>query len=192
VFEDLPVYSGDLFIDESGQPLAVDLFDLESWRRYGWSIFSPRVARRIERSGRTDLFADAAEREAYLSRALDRARRFHRQLRRDVTGFDGVRYYMIQDVDNETPARAVLTRHGDGWRTRFLGDRWLRRRSQLGRRLVELGDGHATLDSQLWMAPQERSALAAETAEVDGDHFELILAPAAQRRLLAFLVQPDP
>ena len=192
VFEDLPVYRQDLFVDEAGQPLAVDLFDLESWRRYGWSIFSPPVARRLERSGRSDLFADAAERESYLRRRLDRARRFHRQLRRDVAGFAGVRYYLIQDVDNETPARAVLIRDGDGWRTLLPGDRWLRKRRWLERLLLDLGDGHATVTSQLWMAPQELAALAAETAEVDGDHFELILAAAAQRRLLAFLASGEP
>ena len=58
--------------------------------------------------------------------------------------------------------------------------------------MLDTGDGHATVDSQLWMAPQELEALAAETAHVDGDHFELILAPAAQRRLLAYLGEPPP
>jgi hypothetical protein len=187
VFEDLPVYTRDLFIDESGEPLAVDLFDIESWRRYGWSIFSRRVAQRIERSGREDLFGDAAAREGYLARSLDRARRFHELLHRDAGGLGDVRYYMIQNVAADTPARAVLGRRGDGWRTRFPGDRWLRRRPRLASRLVEPGDGHATVASQLWLAPQERLALAAEPARVDGDHFELILAPAAQRQLLAYL-----
>jgi pimeloyl-ACP methyl ester carboxylesterase len=191
VFEDLPVYSRDLFIDESGEPLTVDLFDLDSWRRYGWSIFSPRVARRIERSGRDDLFADAGGRQAYLGRALDRARRFHELLRRDAEGFAGVRYYMIQNVAAETPARAVLSRRRQGWRTRFPEDRWVRRRPRLGARVTELGDGHATIESQLWLAPQERLALAREPARVEGDHFELILAPAAQRWLLAYLVDSD-
>ncbi len=189
VFEDLPVYSRDLFLDGSGRPLAVDLFDLASWRRYGWSIFSPRVARRIERSGREDLFADAEGQEAYLERALGRARRFHRQLRRDVGGFTGVRYYMIQNVDADTPARAMLSRRADRWRARFPEDRYLRRRPALQRRLLEAGDGHATVDSQMWLAPQERLALAAEPARVTGDHFELILAPAAQRWLLAYLAE---
>lgn len=190
VFEDLPVYRSDLFVDEAGSPLPVDLFDLESWRRYGWSIFAPRIARRVDRSGRHDLFGGPAEREAYLGRALDRSRRFHAMLRRDVAGFEGVRYYMIQNVEAATPARAVLSRGNRGWRTRFVGDRWLRRRPPLASRLVEPGDGHATVESQLWLAPQERLALAAEPTSVAGDHFELILAPAAQRRLLALLAQP--
>ena len=192
VFEDLPVYTEDLFVDESGAPLAVDLFELDSWRRHGWSIFAPRITRRIERSERVDLFARPADREAYLARALDRARRFHELLRRDVPGFDGVRYYMIQNVDADTPARALLSRTPRGWRTRFVGDRWLRRRPRLAGRLIEPGDGHATVDSQLWLAPQERLALAADPARVEGDHFELILAEAAQRRLLAFLAEPEP
>ena len=192
VFEDLPVYRRDLFVDGGGRAVVVDLFDLESWRRYGWSVFSPKVTRRIERSGRSDLFGDAAVREAFLAGALDRARRFHEQLRSDVAGFDGVSYFMIQNVDVETPLGAVLTRDGDGWRTRFPDDRWLRRRPQLRSGLVDSGDGHATVDSQMWLAPQERSALAAEPARVEGAHFELILAPAAQRWLLVFLAAPEP
>jgi pimeloyl-ACP methyl ester carboxylesterase len=190
VFEDLPVYRRDLFVDESGAPLAVDLFDIESWRRFGWSIFSPPVARRIKRSGRDELFGDVTDRETYLSRTLDRARRFHQQLRRDVDGFAGVEYYMIQNVDAETPVRAVLTRDGDSWRTRFPEDRWLRRRPELRRGLIDSGDGHAAVASQMWMSPQERLALVGEPARVEGDHFELILAPAAQRRLLTFLAAP--
>ena len=187
VFEDLPVYTRDLFVATSGEALAVDLFDPASWRRYGWSIFAPRVARRIERSGREDLFADAEQRAAYLERALDRARRFHHQLGRDADGFAGTRYYMIQNVASDTPARALLERRGDRWRTRFPTDRYLRRRPALQRRLLEPGDGHATVASQMWLAPQETQALAAEPARVDGDHFELILAPAAQRWLLVYL-----
>jgi hypothetical protein len=187
LFEDLPIYRQDLFLDAAGEPLAVDLFAAESWQQYGWSVFSPRVARRLERSGQGDLFGDAAERRSYLARALDRARRFHQQLRRDIHGFGGVRYYLIQDVDNETPERAILTRHRDGWRTRFPGDRWLRRRPRLEGLLLGWGDGHAAVESQRWMAPQELKALAAEPARVDGDHFELILAPAAQRWLLRYL-----
>jgi hypothetical protein len=187
IYEDLPVFRDDLFIDSSGEQLAVDLFDVESWRRYGWSIFSAPVARRIERSGRDDLFGDAAERQAFLGRALDRARRFHRQLRRDVAGFAGVSYYMIQNVQAETPLRAVLTRRGDRWRARFLGDRWLRRRPELERRVIDAGDGHATAESQLWLTRQERLAMVHAPARVDGNHFELILEPEARRRLLAYL-----
>ena len=187
VFEDLPVYTDELFVDAAGEPLAVDLFDLESWRRYGWSIFAPEVARRLERRGRDDLFGGPSDREAFLARALDRARRFHQQLRRDVEGFGGVSYHMIQNVDADTPSRALLEPDGDGWRLRFAGDKWVSKRPEWRARLMEPGDGHATVESQMWLAPQERSALAGETAVVDGDHFELILAPAAQRRLLALL-----
>ncbi len=187
VYEDLPVNRRDLFVDSAGRPLAIDLFDVASWREYQWSVFSPPVARRIERSGRSDLFGDEAAREAFLREALERARRFHELLRRDVPGFEGVRYYLIQNVEAETPRRAVLTRRGGRWRTRFLGDRWLARRPHLERRTAANGDGHATAESQLWLAPQERLALAREPAQVDGPHFELILAPAAQRGLLAYL-----
>ncbi len=192
VYEDLPVFRNDLFLDRSGRVLDVDIFDIESWRRYGWSIFDRRVRRRIERAGRDDLFGSHEERTAFLRESLDRAARFHRLLRRDVDGLAATRYYLVQNVQAETPLRAVLTPQTDGWRTHFVGDRWLRNRPNLAGRAVSRGDGHATVESQLWLSPQERAMLAGEPAYVEGKHFDLILGPETQQQLLACLEDPWP
>ncbi|MCP4739980.1 MAG: hypothetical protein GY873_37910, partial [Bosea sp.] len=37
LFQDLPVVRPDLFLGADGEPLDVDLFDAEAWRRHGWS-----------------------------------------------------------------------------------------------------------------------------------------------------------
>ncbi len=191
LYQDLPVYRDDLFVDETGRPLPVDLFDAESWRLYGWSVYGRRPARRLARGRRPELFADPGARAAHLARMLDRAARFHRLLRRDVAGFGCPGYYLIQNVYDPTPERAVLARRGDGWRTLFTGDRALVRRPGLLAAASAGGDGHATRESQLWLSPQELAALVADPFYLKGEHFEMILDPATHRRLLDFLAAPE-
>lgn len=65
-------------IGSRGQPLDRDLFDVEIWRRFQWSIFDPRVRQRIveERGGGADGDRYLAAFERYFERRLERARRF--------------------------------------------------------------------------------------------------------------------
>jgi hypothetical protein len=78
-------------------------------------------------------------------------------------------------------------------RVLFPDERRVRRDPILSALATDPGDGHATLDSQQWLSPGEHAALARPPVYVrGGGHFELILAPAAQRYLLEFLGSPDP
>ncbi len=65
-------------VTATGKPLNRDLFDVNTWRRFQWSIFDPRVRLRIMRN-----FASEADGQAYLDlleryfeKHLERARRF--------------------------------------------------------------------------------------------------------------------
>ncbi len=189
LYQDLPVVREDLFLGADGEPLEVDLFDAEAWRRHGWSVFAPRVRRRIARNGAAELFGDEEQQMEYLRGVLSYAWRFQQVLARDVP-VGATRYYMLQSNTLETPDRAVLVEGEDGWETLFTGDKKLQRRAELHRLATAQGDGHGTIDSQMWLSPQERSALAAEPFYVDDDHFDLILQPATHRRLLDFLLDP--
>jgi len=194
LYEDLPHATGsmpvaDLFVDGAGWPLPdVDLYDPASWQRYGWSAMDPKVARRIEASGRRDLFGTPEERRAFLERSLDRAARFQRMLAADPPGFepaaDGPAYYQVGNAYDETPKRAVLTPGPHGWQTLFAGDRALRHRPYLEAIAAGPGDGHATVESLRALSPKERAALAAEPFYIHGGHFEMILAPATHRWIL--------
>jgi pimeloyl-ACP methyl ester carboxylesterase len=68
----------DWIVTPSGKPLKRDLFDVDTWRRFEWSIFDPAVQARIiqgfenEADGRAHL--DLLER--YFEKHLERARRF--------------------------------------------------------------------------------------------------------------------
>ena len=64
----------DWVVNVEGRPLDFDLFNVEFWRRYGWSIFDHRIERRITREAGVwpefDLFA------RWFEKRLERARRF--------------------------------------------------------------------------------------------------------------------
>jgi len=186
LYDDLPVSTDELFVDPSGATVAVDLFDAEAWRTHEWSIFAPDARERA--ASRPELFGpDDRARLEFLRRRLADARDLHALVDRDVPWFGDTRYYSIQNAYDPTPARAVLDRSANGWETLFAGDAEVDRDPWLRSLAVAPGDGHATLDSQAWLSPQERAAMARRPALVEGGHFEIVLSPAAHRRILEFL-----
>ncbi len=198
LYEDLPHDPpdriGSRFVDPDGRPLDVDLYDPESWRRYGWSVFGPEVARRLDRAGRPDLFGTPEERFDFLARALASARRFQRLLAADPPPGRTPCYHLVGDAYVPTAQRAVLERSGraaeGGWRTLFTGDRRLRRGSYAYDLATAPGDLHATLASQLALSPGERERLVGQPFLLSGGHFELILDPASHRRVAEVLATP--
>jgi hypothetical protein len=191
LFEALPVYRQDLFFDTEGQLLDVDLFDAENWRRYGWSIFDEKTRRRVEQKDRTDLFADEETRLARLKHVLSRSRRTHELLRRDVAGFADTRYHFIRSTDKATGGRALLKRTSKGsWRTLFIKDEAVRKDPRLSELASVPGDGYVTEESQDWISPQERMAIAGPPLEVSSGHRALIRHPDSLRRILEILAAP--
>ena len=187
LYQDLPCWRRDLFVDPSGKRLEVDLCDVASWEQYGWSAYGKDAARRIARSGRSDLFGSEEDRRSYLREVLDRSKRFQDLLHRDVVGLGPTLYFLIQDASRDTPERGVLAKKDGEWRTLFTGDREVDRQPALHGRVISMGDGHATKRSQLWLSPQEEAALATAPIYVEGGHFELIHAPETRRHLTEIL-----
>ena len=189
LYEGLPAGGGALFLDTKGNRLEIDLFDPADWERYGWSIFGREAAQRVRRSGRGDLFGERKRRTAFLKAALGRAARLNNLLRRDTPLPDGIRYYMVQNAYDETPAGAVLVKEDGEWRTYFSGDRFIRKKRYLHALVSAPGDGSATVASQMNLSAGEKDALAAPPFLIRGGHFKMILDPAAQRRILEFLLE---
>lgn len=186
LYQDLPFDSRELFVDEAGQPMAVDLYEAESWQRYCWSIWGKETAHRLRREPFAALGSDE-QRRAFLSQTLDRARRFHQLLERDSPLKDQPRIHLLQSVSTPTAARAVLAlRHGR-WQIFFTGDRWLEERPQLALKVTRPGDEHATQESQLALSPQEQAALAEPPFYVVGAHFEMILERRTLEKLVGIL-----
>jgi len=78
-FQLLPHRQAVRFLDENLQPLEVDLYDPEVWKRYGWSaIYSPEFRRHYVQAAGTDGHVD--DLDLYLAATLKRAHRFQQAL----------------------------------------------------------------------------------------------------------------
>ncbi len=69
-------------VDLSGHPVEADLYDIETWRDFGWNVFDPRVAERVRArhgGGAAGARYLAVLRE-YFARHLQRGRRFAESL----------------------------------------------------------------------------------------------------------------
>jgi pimeloyl-ACP methyl ester carboxylesterase len=116
IFQLLPHSQSARFLDENLQPLQVDLYDPEVWRRYGWSaIFDPKFRQRFA-AGAGEI-ADAHSREgrlealeAYLAVVLHRAKRFHEALDVPVTGDAPVPLFAFGGDCEETLAAPLILR----------------------------------------------------------------------------------
>lgn len=191
-FQDLPSYRQDLFVDGAGEPMAVDIFDPESWQRYGWAIWSPRAKHSLAKRKPSDaLFGTPDQRSRHLAKMLDRGQRLHGMLADGGPVAPETRYHLIQNVAWETPSQAVLSQGEDGaWHLGVTGDKALRKQPALHTKVTALGDGHATRASQLHLGAAERAAMAGEVFAVVAGHFETILQPAAHDHLIEILQQP--
>lgn len=189
LYQDLPAYSTDLFVDGDGKPMAVDLYGVENWQRFQWSFYGPETSRQLGRADAPPWFGTAAERRSFLVDALGRARRFQDLLHRDVSDFGATRYDLITNMGNDTSSRAVLTQVKGVWQTSFADDKQVRGDPDLHSAVVVAGDGHATGASQRWLSPQEVRRLGDNTLEVAGTHRRIILQEATHRRILKILAE---
>jgi len=187
LYGNLPAYSDHLFIDEQGRRLDVDVFDPESWRRYGWSVYDEKVQRRLRKLGDAALFGDEEARFAFLSRMLEQSRRMYDLLIRDVADFGETRYYLLQNVSHPTTNRIVLSEFDGGHRTYYPDDRFVSRDERLAVLVSADGDGLATRDSQAFLSPQEKLSIAGGTQEIRTRHRKIIQDAQTRRLILEYL-----
>lgn len=104
-------------VDLRGERVDLDVYDIETWRDLGWSIFSPAVKSRILRRRRSRVAAEAQQQllEAYLARHLERGRRFHQRLSLPARP-DEPRPYLFGSDCAPTIARLVLGNDGRRYR----------------------------------------------------------------------------
>jgi pimeloyl-ACP methyl ester carboxylesterase len=111
VFQLMPHRQAAKFLDENLQPLELDLYDVEVWKRYGWGAINAEDFRRTYDGNVEDL-------DAYLANTLKRARRFHEALDAVESSESPVVLLAIGGDCEETLSALVLLR--DQKRNRWL------------------------------------------------------------------------
>ncbi len=163
IFQLLPHAGAARFLDDNLAPLAVDLYDPATWRRYRWSPLNEPEYRARFAAGQTRdenvprPAADPTVIDAYLAAVLTRARRFHEALDASVPTPAPVPLYAFGGDCEETLAAPVIMRGakaGD-WVT-LTTPRSLRTptgqqrsRTEVLRAMYEPGDGRVTRNSLL-------------------------------------------
>lgn len=112
VFQLLPHLHAVKFLDENLQPVEIDLYDVEVWKKYGWSViysadFRRRYAEPVGTDGGNGSLEDL---DAYLTATLRRARRFHQALDSVESSGSPVMLLAIGGDCEETLSSPVLIR----------------------------------------------------------------------------------
>lgn len=203
LFQLLPHPIHDWLFTADGKPLERDLFDIEVWRRFEWSIFSPEVRARVLQQ-----YPDAASGEVALAelaqqmhRNLERARRFVWAL--TVPESRDVRSLIVFGGDcTETPARVVVEEEQGDSVLRLYPDDVRNRHPGIDYRqlMLEPGDGAVTKPSLLATTeldptvPRHRYSFfpLAYPVLLCEEHDQLTENVSFQDNLLHALLTPDP
>lgn len=209
VYQLLPPRGQARFFDASLAPLAVELYKVETWRRYKWSVaFDERARERelkrlIERlgptAGRVESARLAAERERFLRVALRRAAAFHAALAVNSLPAANLRFFFIGgDCDLTLDGAVVKT--GATPRAIFNpsdhpGEKWQKRKVR--RLIFSPGDGtitrHSLFGQSLNPRPAEAIPAAMRSTPVTmalscRSHLGLLADSRAQSNLLTALL----
>jgi pimeloyl-ACP methyl ester carboxylesterase len=157
-FQLLPHRGSQEFYDGALRHLPADLYEVETWRRFRWSIFNPSyratLTKRMQKAhgaGWQMHFDNLlAEREAYLKVALARARLFAEAL--DVA--NPLKVFIFAGDCERTPRAAVIAEEGGQVRTIFRPGKVKIKgtgvtRAEVEAKLLEPGDGRITRRSAL-------------------------------------------
>ena len=108
-YQVLPHAINDWLVDLEGQAVDLDVFDTSFWRDFEFSIFNPRVERRIRERFDSTEAADRYVRvlQRYFEKHIERARRFSWSLTVPVPE-STVEYIVFGSDCVETPARMVV------------------------------------------------------------------------------------
>lgn len=131
VFQLLPHHGTARFYDENLNPLELDIFDAETWKKYGWSAFADKSFRNkfaeqpasVDEKGRKSEFANIplSDLDAYFANVLRRAKAFQDALDADSPVPASISFFVFgSDCDN-TQDGAILYRNTktNAWQTIF-------------------------------------------------------------------------
>lgn len=115
IFQLLPHEHSLIAYDEELKPLKLDIFNVQTWDEYDWSIWRDRGYNRQFNE------KERALTRTYFMAVLDRAKRFHEALNAPAKGRVPVSFHLIGAACKDTP-NAIVLRHDqrrDRWETLF-------------------------------------------------------------------------
>jgi len=101
--------------DENLKPLRVDIYNVETWEKYGWTAYTdPKFAKEFSAT-------EQAQAKAYFSAVLNRAKRFHQALDANPGAKIPVSFYLLGSDCKPTLDAVIIRRDAkeNRWRTQF-------------------------------------------------------------------------
>jgi pimeloyl-ACP methyl ester carboxylesterase len=125
IFQLLPHSGSARFLDENLEALPVDLYDLATWRKYGWSAAYDSKFRQRHAEGKAAINGEPSgpdgleQLDKYFAAVLLRARRFHEALDVPVDASAPVSLFAFGGDCEETLAAPIILRDRKtgGWNT---------------------------------------------------------------------------
>jgi pimeloyl-ACP methyl ester carboxylesterase len=161
-FQLLPHRGSQEFYDGRLQPVPANLYEVETWRRYRWSIFDPSYRRAVTKKMQKEFGPDwqrrfddfLAEREAYLKVVLARARLFAEALDKKADLANPLKVFIFAGDCEPTLRAALIAEEGGQTRTIFRPGKVKLKgagltRAQVEAKMFEPGDGRITRRSAL-------------------------------------------
>jgi pimeloyl-ACP methyl ester carboxylesterase len=139
----------DWIVTKSGKPLDYDLFDIDVWRRFEWSIFNRSVRRRMAHN--PDIWPKPELFERWFEKRLGRARRFTWSLMVPAGNVRLIEPLLLGGDCVPTPRRLVLERMRGESVARLLPEQIARPAPRVDYEalMYESGDGRVTKSSLL-------------------------------------------
>lgn len=163
IYQLLPHRGAVEFLDEKLRPFEIDLFDIANWKKYQWSIYSRDKSAGFQsgimttngENGKAEAARLAAEREAFLRAALDRASRFQKAIDQNVPVTAGLQTFIFGGDCEPTLVRPLIFTGKNGrLRTVFTSHEREKKAVRFDRlviaaKMFEPGDGRVTRRSLL-------------------------------------------
>ena len=131
VFQLLPHQSTARFYDENLEPIEIDLYNAETWKKYGWSAFADKSFRNkfaeqpnaVDAKGKKSEFANTSLRDldAYFVKILNRTKAFHDALDVDSAVPSSISFFAFGSDCDETQDGAIIYKNTktNAWQTIF-------------------------------------------------------------------------
>ena len=121
VFQLLPHQASARFYDENLKPLKVDLYDAETWKKYGWSAFTNPTFRSRFSAENENAQMTIENLEKYFAAVLARAKAFQDALDADTTVPNSIGFFAFGGDCDLTLDGAVVYKDAktNSWKTLF-------------------------------------------------------------------------